>query len=370
MWYPMKPSMIAPLFLALWLSLPQDAHAETLSFTLKELTQLTDDVMPLLDLIASGEGDYTSVNRGRAGDSPGDWPKKHLGKSITEMSIKEVRQHQGGRNPDCWYNGKKGKANLFAVGRYQLIPCTLQYTTASIEGLDVRVTYSPEVQDAFGVFLLFVKRPIVGEYLLGEHNDIREAGQELAKEFASIPIQYSNGRCRRGQSYYCGDKAGNKAHIEIEAVNKALRQARQNLSNDKKAHKMVEHKLGFRTRMSLWWQQLWGKEIEEPHTLLVNTMEHTLFDYIYPSDRSDDLTSDTPLELKQVPATNLEAPVTEPATKQQDSPPATPTEPDTNTLPTDASTVSQPPQQVNESHKNTEPLYEDDIEDVRIVPKD
>lgn len=363
--------MIAPLFLLLCFSLSRNAHAETLSFTLKELTQLADDVMPLLDLIASGEGDYTSVNRGRAGDSPGDWPKKHLGKSITEMSIKEVRQHQGGRNPDCWYNGTKGKANLFAVGRYQLIPCTLQYTTASIEGLDVRIKYSPEVQDAFGVFLLFVKRPIVGEYLLGEHNDIREAGQELAKEFASIPIQYSNGRCRRGQSYYCGDKAGNKAHIEIEAVNNALRQARKNLSNDKKAHKMVEHKLGFRTRMSLWWQQLWGKEIKEPHTLLVNTMEHTLFDYIYPSEQSDSSSqkSSTPIELKQVPATNLEAPIHAPSPKQDDETPVQSEESPKTVLPMEPPKDDNPPQKVEEKTKETEPEYEDDIEDVRIVPK-
>ena len=89
---------------------------------------------------------------------------------------------------------KKGKANLFAVGRYQLIPCTLQYATASIDDLDVRTLYEPEVQDAFGVFLLFVKRPIGRKLPIGEHNDFKEAGQELAKEFASVPIQYSNGK--------------------------------------------------------------------------------------------------------------------------------------------------------------------------------
>ena len=89
-----------------------------------------------------------------------------------------------GTNRKMLVQWSKGKANLFAVGRYQLIPCTLQYATASIDDLDVRTMYEPEVQDAFGVFLLFVKRPVVGDYLLGEHNDFKEAGQELAKEFA------------------------------------------------------------------------------------------------------------------------------------------------------------------------------------------
>jgi hypothetical protein len=286
---------------------PLSSEADTFSFTYEELLILTDDVMPLLDLIASGEGDYTSVNRGRAGDSPGDWAKKNLGKSITEMSIKEVRQHQGGRTSDCWYNGTKGKANLFAVGRYQLIPCTLQYATASIEDLDVLMLYEPDVQDAFGVFLLFVKRPVLGEYLLGEHDDLREAGQELAKEFASVPIQYSNDRCKRGQSYYCGDKAGNKSHIAIEDVNKALKQVRKNLDGHTDVINMVEDKRDGRSRIGNWWRKLWNRQaIPEPTMPLVNTMDHTLFDYIYP-DESNELntTLETPLELQQVPATNL-----------------------------------------------------------------
>ena len=100
---------IPHIILGILIVRPGQANAETLSFTLEELTSMTEDVMPLLDVIASGEGNYNSVNRGRAGDSPGDWPKKHLGKSITEMSIKEVRQHQGGRTEKCWYNGKKAR---------------------------------------------------------------------------------------------------------------------------------------------------------------------------------------------------------------------------------------------------------------------
>ena len=376
------------------LFVPYVAKADSLSFTYEELVVLTDDVMPLLDLIASGEGDYNSVNRGRAGDSPGDWAQTHLGKSITEMSIKEVRQHQGGRTSDCWYNGTKGKANLFAVGRYQLIPCTLQYATASIDNLDVRMLYEPDVQDAFGVFLLFVKRPVLGEYLLGEHNDLQEAGQELAKEFASVPIQYSNGRCKRGQSYYCGDKAGNKSHIAIEDVNKVLKQVRNNLDGHTDVQHMVkikrEKKRGLRNRIGNWWRKLWNRQaIPEPKRPLVNTMDNTLFDYIYPSE-SNKPKMDVPLELQQVPATNLGTSLTtqmkenehktdspndkkeqEPSILSQELPNPNPeksldTEENTNVdsdIPTIPKTSTKP------STPSEDQTPEDDVVDPRITPQ-
>ena len=242
------------------------AAANKVRFTYDELASFRGKVMPLLDLIASGEGNYTSVNRGRAGDSKGDWPKRHLGKSITEMTIAELRAHQGGRNSDCWYEGKKGKANLFAVGRYQLIPCTLKFATEEIEDLDMETLYSPEVQDTFGVFLLLVKRPMVRDYLAGISNAHKEAGQELAKEFASIPIQYSNGRCRRGQSYYCGDKAGNKAYIALADVDKALKKTRRKMKRDGELQRLISQREGLRRKIQRWWSGLFNRNIEtEPN---------------------------------------------------------------------------------------------------------
>ena len=367
----MKISIPQMLF-GLWLVAPSTSNAETLSFTLEELISMTDDVMPLLDVIASGEGNYNSVNRGRAGDSPGDWAKKNLGKSVTEMSIKEIRQHQGGKNKDCWYNGKKGKANLFAVGRYQLIPCTLKYATIGIEDLDVRTVYEPEVQDAFGVFLLFVKRPIVGEYLLGEHSDFKEAGQELAKEFASVPIQYSNGKCKRGQSYYCGDRAGNKAHIPLEDIERAMKQVRKNLKDDEKTQRMVENKRTLGQRIVHWWKRMWGTaELPPQTTPLVNTMDQTLFDFIYHTEASPSSdTSTVPqdvIRLQQVPATNLEPPT-------KDETPLEPTQVEEPSVDDSKSTAVQSQPTVTEpipvETTETAPVYEDEIDDIRIVPKD
>ena len=60
---------IPHIILGILIVRPNPATADTLSFTLEELMSMTDDVLPLLDVIASGEGSYNSVNRGRAGDS-------------------------------------------------------------------------------------------------------------------------------------------------------------------------------------------------------------------------------------------------------------------------------------------------------------
>lgn len=255
--------LITPLLIGaqFWYKKPK-----TIRFSYEELQAFREDLRPLLDVIASGEGDYTSVNRGRAGDSQGDWAKAHIGKSITEMTLAELRAHQGGRDSSCWYKGKKGEHGLYAVGRYQLIPCTLQLATTQIEELDMDLLYSPEVQDTFGVYLILVKRPKVRDYLSGLSNKHKEAGQELAKEFASIPIQYSNGRCNRGQSYYCGDSAGNKAHIELKDINKAMRQVRRDMKRKGDLRLLISEKETLRMKIKRWWNDRFQKK-EEPRLL-------------------------------------------------------------------------------------------------------
>lgn len=350
----------------LWLCIPWLVAATPnsptkMTFTYNELSEFRDEMMPLLDLIASGEGNYTSVNRGRAGDSPGDWPKDHLGKSITEMSIKEIRQHQGGKNPDCWYNGKKGRANLFAVGRYQLIPCTLQYATIAIEDLDVRIKYTPEVQDTFGVFLLLVKRPIIRDYLAGIHNDHKEAGQELAKEFASVPIQYSNERCKRGQSYYCGDKAGNKAHISLKDVDAVLKSVRQTLQQDGELYalitgKKIKEEKQKQPRIS-WWKRLFRKD-SGLHDSPIASMEHTIFDALTWTGTP----TNPHVTIEYIPIVKPEPlpPIVEPTRERDATPPQPPPQISVNT-PTQETTAT--------TSENTKHPPED-IDDPRIIPTD
>ena len=309
--------------LALCIPLLTAAKTHNVRFTYSELTEYRDELMPLLDVIASGEGEYYSVNRGRAGDSKGDWAKEHLGQSITEMTLTELRTHQGGKRPECWYEKTKGEANLFAVGRYQLIPCTLQYATQEIEELDMNSHYEPKVQDTLGIFLLLVKRPVVRDYLAGIHNNHQKAGQELAKEFASIPIQYANTRCKRGQSYYCGDKAGNKAHISLSEIDSALRIARKKVMNDGKLHQHITGTKHRTKRRRFWWKATPKRSLS-----VLESLEHTLFDFVFPP----------------IP----------------DQP-----EPEQNTLPV-LSTPIEPSQEIEVQPEN----YDNDVINPRIVPND
>ena len=144
---------------------------------------------------------------------------------------------------------KKGEAGLYAVGRYQLIPCTLKGATWRIKDFDMQRRYDKELQDILGVYLILIKRPRVRNYLAGLHDDHALAGQELAKEFASVPIQYPNSRCERGQSFYCNDKAGNAAHISLEDIDLALKMVRTRLSEKEVLREMIEEREDIRERI-------------------------------------------------------------------------------------------------------------------------
>jgi hypothetical protein len=158
-----------------------------------------DHLRPLLDLIAAGEGDYTSINRGRAGDTPGGRP------GLDRLTIGEVMALQ--------------RSGVFAVGRYQFIPTTLAMAVdaAGFRSTDV---FSAETQDWLAVALLLGgKRPALRDYLQGKDVPLERAQLDLAKEWASIP--QANGR-----GFYDGDSAGNRATAKVQEVQAALKAAR------------------------------------------------------------------------------------------------------------------------------------------------
>lgn len=162
-------------------------------------SNLFGSLKPLLDLIAAGEGDYCSINRGVAGDTPGGYP------GLDRLTIAEVQALQA-----KGYN---------AVGRYQFIPSTLRIAL-EVAGLGPAARFSPEHQDWLAIALLLGgKRPLLRDYLLGQDVPIESAQKELALEWASIPM--ANGR-----GAYDGDKAGNRATSEVKATQQALRTAR------------------------------------------------------------------------------------------------------------------------------------------------
>jgi muramidase (phage lysozyme) len=165
----------------------------------------------LLSFISKGEGGYNSMNQGTSGGqivgSTHD-ASTILGKDLTNMTIGEVMALQS--------SGK-----LFAAGRYQIIPSTMQ-EVMRYSGLSANDAFSPENQDRLAIALIKHKRPDLGAYLDGKHNDLRLAMKEFAREWASVPDPDT------GASYYGG---GNAALHSVDEVKSALLAARSRVTD-------------------------------------------------------------------------------------------------------------------------------------------
>ncbi len=180
----------------------------------------TDETDPLAKNIAkheSGRAGYNAYNKGTVGnktigsDKPIDFSK---------MTIEEYfkRANLSANDPD----------RLFAVGKYQIIPITMEDAVKHMK-LNPKTTYlDPTTQDLiYSQYLIGSKRPNVAAYLSGKSENINAAVLDLAKEFASIGVPYDipNKNLKKGDSYYKG-LGGNKAHHSPEQVAAALTQQR------------------------------------------------------------------------------------------------------------------------------------------------
>jgi hypothetical protein len=174
------------------------------------------------NLIAKKESsdDYNKCNKTKGGLKVVNDVK------VVELTIREIREKQTNRD-------------VFAVGRYQLIPNTLSSAITSL-GLDVNEKMDEEMQDKiFDEYLIKVKRPKIIAYLEGD-GTVEDAMYSSAQEWASIGVEkgkrisdkiikdkkgkiisrivrYAEG----GESYYAGDGL-NKAHITPEQVKNVL----------------------------------------------------------------------------------------------------------------------------------------------------
>lgn len=171
----------------------------------------------LLDFIGSGEGGYNSMNQGTQGNSivgSTNNASSKLGKNLTDMTIGEIMDRQAylmNRN-----NPQISDYGIFAAGKYQIIPGTMPGAIRGA-GLSRSDRFTPQNQDKLGMALIMNKRPYVGKYLRGEHNDVHGAMMELAREFASMPNPDT------GRSLY---GSGNKAFHSVNEVRDALIKAR------------------------------------------------------------------------------------------------------------------------------------------------
>lgn len=163
----------------------------------KESDKQLKKTMTIDKLIARGEGNYNSINRGKAGDTP------NSKLNLTNMTVGQIREKQ-----------KKGE--IFAAGKYQAIPTTLQ------GAIDAGVVssaekFSAEVQERiFQQYLVALKRPEIKGFITGSSkSSLDKALLGSAKEFASVANPST------GKSYYAG-KGDNKASISAKEMADSL----------------------------------------------------------------------------------------------------------------------------------------------------
>lgn len=170
-----------------------------------DLAEKGNPYSELLGLLRAGEGDYTSANRGYAGDTPGGVP------SLDKKTLGEWKRLQ--------------RSGYNALGAYQFIPGTLRQAAANL-GLSDDTIMTPAVQDQLAIQLIMggQKRPRLTAYLSGKTQDIDGALDALALEWASVATA-------SGGTAYPG-VGGNAASIPRESARSILIRLREyNLSS-------------------------------------------------------------------------------------------------------------------------------------------
>lgn len=155
-------------------------------------------------------------------------PYSLLQKDLSKYSIYEIIKFQSHQRDSI--------GQLYATGRYQIIPTTLKglLKTSSVKESDI---YSEYNQDLLGYELLKI-RSNLNKYIHGLVPDtienLQKAALDMAKTWSSIgvpfPVQGSHRFLNTNQSFYTG--GGDKASVKTESVQKALKQLRQDLSQN------------------------------------------------------------------------------------------------------------------------------------------
>lgn len=151
-------------------------------------------------LIARGEGDYNSVNRGaRGGYRAGT-------ENLEGMTLAQVMAAQ-----------RAGQFN--AAGRYQIIGSTLAEAARGLK-LKGNEMFDRRIQDRiFEQYLVRNKRRAIADYVEGRSGDLRAALRAASREWASVADPDT------GRSYYAG-KGNNRASISAAEMEAALRNTR------------------------------------------------------------------------------------------------------------------------------------------------
>lgn len=155
-------------------------------------------------LIAAGEGNYNSVNRGldlKTGKNYGSFET-----DLSKMTINEILD----RNKLKF--GDKNRMN--AVGKYQIIASTMREAKKTMN-LTGNEKFTKDMQERIFKEFLIPKRKGLNDYLKGGRTSIKQAQYEASKEWASIPVpkgeKTQSGKISDGTMTFYDANKGNKA---------------------------------------------------------------------------------------------------------------------------------------------------------------
>lgn len=193
------------------------------------------EIKKFFDVILAGESKTYNdhnyyTNSGLKGYIQNSWGTKYspLKKDLSQHTIGEVKSFQA--------NSRDSVGQLWATGRYQIIPDTLKGVSSKV-GLSNSDLFNEVNQDKMAIQLLYGRKPIKN-YITGAIADNKEnlekASLSMAQIWSSIGVPYAmQGRKKwvnKNESYYSG--GGDKAHITTEATQEALKKLRKSYKKD------------------------------------------------------------------------------------------------------------------------------------------
>lgn len=156
-----------------------------------------------------------------------------LKKPLSEYTIGEIQQFQS--------NSRDSNGQLWAVGKYQIIPSTFNGLVATL-GISKSSKFDKSTQDRMG-YQLLMGRQALKNYITSQSPDtlenLQKASLDVAKEWSSVgvpyPVQGKYKFVQKDQSFYSGggDVASEPSANVMEAL-KALRQSNERGFEEKK----------------------------------------------------------------------------------------------------------------------------------------
>ena len=151
----------------------------------------------------------------------------NLNKNLSDYTIQEVINFQK--------KARSGNGQLFATGRYQIIPTTLLGVVKDT-AISVNEKYNQVNQDKLA-FQLLLNKSDIKSYINGTNENNKKnlelASLSVARIWSSVGVPYKvKGKhqwVEKNQSYYSG--GGDKASVKTEDIQIALEKLRKNINN-------------------------------------------------------------------------------------------------------------------------------------------